>query len=90
MPDRERKRSERHGPSTQPVDEGIEGAIFDDSDTDRDEPAADVRDLDAAARGDSRIASRSSEGTGGQKEGSIKQTSENDSGEESPPDTIPS
>jgi len=55
MPDRERKRSERHGPSTQPVDEGIEGAIFDDRDTDRKNDAADVRDLDAAARGERRL-----------------------------------
>jgi hypothetical protein len=90
MPGRERKRSERHGPSTQPVDEGIEGAIFDDSDTDRKDPAEDVRDLDAAARGDSRIASRSSEGGGEEKADGRQQTAENDSGEESPPEIRPS
>jgi hypothetical protein len=87
MPDRERKRSQRHGPSTEPIDEGIEGAIFDDNQTDRKDPADDVRDLDAAARGESRIASRSGEGEGS---GDRGQGSENDSGEESPPDTRPS
>jgi hypothetical protein len=88
MPDRERKRSQqRHGPSTQPVDEGIEGAIFDDDDTDRDDPAADVRDLDAAARGESRLASRSGEQQGSE---GTAQDSDNDSGEETPPDIRPS
>lgn len=91
MPDRERKRSERQGPSTQPVDRGLEGAIFDDSDTDRDNTAEDVRELDAAARGESRIASRSSEGQDqDQKSGGGAQGSDNDSGEESPPTTRPS
>ena len=87
MPDRPRERSQRHGPSTEPVDEGIEGAIFDDDDTDRNDREADVRDLDAAARGESRIASRSGEDQGS--EGRV-QGSENDSGEESPPDIRPS
>ena len=90
MPDRPRKRSQSHGPSTEPVDEGIEGAIFDDSQADRNDPANDVRDLDAAARGESRIASRSGEGGGDEKAESGKQTAENDSGEESPPDIRPS
>jgi hypothetical protein len=91
MPDRERKRSERQGPSTQPVDEGIEGAIFDDRDTDRKNDAADVRDLDAAARGESRLAPRSGEGRGARQEAeSRKQEAENDSGEETPPDIRPS
>jgi hypothetical protein len=85
MPDRERKRGERHGPSTQPVDEGLEGAIFDERDrTDR---AEELRDLDAAARGDPRIASRSGESQGS---GGKVQDSENDTGEESPPETHPS
>lgn len=90
MPDRERKRSQRHGPSTEPVDEGIEGAIFDDSQTDRNDTADEIRDLDAAARGESRIASRSGEGGGEEQADSSKQTAENDSGEESAPDTRPS
>jgi hypothetical protein len=90
MPDRPRKRSQRHGPSTEPVDEGIEGAIFDDDDTDRNDRKADVRDLDAAARGESRIASRSGEGGGEEKADSRKQTAENDSDEESAPDIRPS
>ena len=90
MPDRPRKRSQRHGPSTEPVDEGIEGAIFDDSQADGNDPADDVRDLDAAARGESRIASRSGEGGGEGNTDSRKQTAENDSGEESPPDIRPS
>ena len=88
MPDRERKRSERHGPSTQPVDEGIEGAIFDDRDTDRKNDAADVRDLDAAARGERRLAPRSGEGQEGS--GGRVQGPDNDSGEETPPDIRPS
>lgn len=89
MPDRERKRSERHGPSTQPVDEGIEGAIFDESDTDRKNDAADIRDLDAAARGQRAVASRSGEGGGGEDAESRRQITGNDSGEETPPDTRP-
>jgi hypothetical protein len=87
MPDREKKRSERHGPSTETDDSGIEGAIFDDGDTDQQDDAADVRDLDAAARGEGGVSSRSSEqqGSGGRVQGS-----ENDSGEETPPETRPS
>ncbi len=86
MPDRPRKRSQRHGPSTQPVDEGIEGAIFDD-DTDRENREADVHALDAAARGESRIASRSGESEGS---GNRVQGSDEEAGEESPPDPRPS
>jgi hypothetical protein len=87
MPDRPRKRDQRRGPSTRPVDEGIEGAIFDENDTDRENREADVRDLDAAARGESRIASRSGESEGS---GDRVQGSDDDSGEESPPDPRPS
>jgi hypothetical protein len=87
MPDRSRKQRGNQGPSTHPVDEGIEGAIFDENDTDRENREADVRDLDAAARGESRIASRSgeTEDSGGR----VRDTDE-DSGEESPPDPRPS
>ncbi len=87
MPDKPRKQRGYQGPSTHPVDEGIEGAIFDENDTDRENPEADVRDLDAAARGESRIASRSgeTEGSGGRLQGP-----DDDAGEESPPDPRPS
>jgi hypothetical protein len=86
MPDREKKRGQYRGPSSQPVDEGIEGAIFDDDESDRGDLESDVRDLRAAARGESRIASRSSEdeGSGGRVQGS-----DNHAGEEAPPDTRP-
>ena len=72
-----------------PVDEGLEGAIFDDDDTTRSDREADLRDLGAAARGEPRIASRSSEeqqGSGERDQGSES----DDSGEESPPQARPS
>lgn len=86
MPDRERKRGKRRGASTQPVDEGIEGAIFEENDSGRKDPESDVRELDAAARGESRIASRSGEN---QSSGGAEPTSDTNSGEESPPPTRP-
>jgi hypothetical protein len=87
MPDREKGRGQYRGPSSQPVDEGIEGAIFDDDDNDRGDLESDVRDLHAAARGETRIASRSSEGQEAEKARGDQQKIENDAGEESPPDT---
>jgi len=93
MPEREKGRRTHHGPSTQPVDEGIEGAIFDESDDTRSDPARDLRDLDAAARGEPRIASRTGEPNATERterEASNEQTSRNDAGEEAPPGTRPS
>lgn len=87
MPDREKRRGQYRGPSSQPVDEGIEGAIFDDDDNDRGDLESDVRDLHAAARGETRIASRSSEGEGS---GGRVQGSDNHAGEEATPDANPS
>ena len=87
MPDQERKDRERRGPSSQPVDEGLEGAIFDERDTHVND-AADVRDLDAAAAGKGGLApSRSGERQ--DTEGRIQDPG-NDRGEETPPETLPS
>lgn len=87
MLDRERKSHKRQGPSSQPVDEGLEGAVFDERDADRNSDA-DLRDLDAAAAGKGGIAP-SRTGERQSSEGSVQEPG-NDSGEETPPETLPS
>jgi len=67
MAGREKKGDRRVGPSTRPVDEGLEGAIFDDERDNDDAEERDtntaIRELDAAATGERDIApSRSSHG----------------------------
>ena len=47
MAGREKKGDRRVGPSTRPVDEGLEGAIFDDE---RDNDDAEERDTNTAIR----------------------------------------
>jgi hypothetical protein len=66
MAGREKKRDRRVGPSTQPVDEGLEGAIFDDErgndEAEERGPDTAINELDAAATGERNIApSRSSQ-----------------------------
>ena len=90
MPDRERRKHEREGPSTEPVDQGLEGAIFDDERGSR-EMDADLRALDAAATGKRGIAaSRTGEAREQEEPGGRNQESGNDSGEETPPAINPS
>ncbi len=58
MPDRPKKIDPRHGPSTHTVDEGLEGAIFEDESDDLEKERTASRHTDRASNTPSRTPER--------------------------------